>query len=377
LIHELRVHQVELEMQNEELRKAQAEIESSRSRCADLYDFAPAGYYPLDQMGIVKELNLSGAKLLGVERSLIIDKPFQVFIAPEYADTFTHHRLSVLRNVERQRCELKLVRMDKTSFYASMESIATHDDTGNSAWIRSAIVDITELKKKEQTLLESEERLKLLSLQLLNAQEEERKRIAGEVHDTLGSYLGGIRFKAEDVLKQVEKAPGAAVESLNALILMVQECNDECRRIQMDLRPPMLDDPGLRATLSWLLRNFETTYSYIRVKQEIGIEESQIPNALKIVIYRVTQETLNNVVKHSNANLVSFSLNTAHKKVELMITDNGMGFDVDEVLTKERALPGLGLASMKERTRLSGGEFSVTSSNGKGTAIHASWPISK
>ncbi len=149
LIHELQVHQVELEMQNEELRKAQAEIERSRSRYADLYDFAPAGYYTFDQTGVVKELNLTGARLLGTERTLIVDRPFQVFIDPEYADVFTRHRLSVLKNRERPSCELKLVRMDKTSFYASMESVATHDDTGNSAWIRSAIIDITELKEKE------------------------------------------------------------------------------------------------------------------------------------------------------------------------------------------------------------------------------------
>jgi signal transduction histidine kinase len=266
--------------------------------------------------------------------------------------------------------------MDKTSFYASMESIAAHDDTGNSTWIRSAVVDITELKKKEQTLLESEERLKLLSLQLLNTQEEERKRIAGEIHDTVVSSLGGMKFKAESALHQVEKAPGAAVESLNTLILMIQECIDECRRIQMDLRPAILDDLGLRAALSWFFRRFETTYSHIRVEQEIGIEDGETPNALNTVIYRVTQETLNNVVKHSKANHVFFSLKAANEKIELTITDNGKGFDVVEILTKERSFPGLGLVSMRERTRLFGGTFNVTSTEGKGTTVHASWPMS-
>ncbi len=376
LIHELRVHQVELEMQNEELRKAQVEIERSRSRYVDLYDFAPDGHFTFDQTGLVKELNLSGAKLLGIERSLIIDKPFRLFIDPEYADTFTSHRLSVSKTAERQRCELKLVRMDKTSFFASMESTATHDNTGNSAWIRSAIVDITELKQKEQTLLESEKRLKLLSLQLLNAQEEERKRIAGDIHDTVGSCLGGIRFKAEDVLNQVEKTPEAAIESLNALVLMIQECSDECRRIQMDLRPAVLDDLGLRAALSWFFRRFETTYSHIHVEQEIGIEEGEISNALKIVIFRVTQEALNNVAKHSKANHVFFSLKAAGKRIELTITDNGKGVNVDEMLAKERSFAGLGLVSMRERTRLLEGTFNITSVEGRGTTVHASWPMS-
>jgi signal transduction histidine kinase len=111
-----------------------------------------------------------------------------------------------------------------------MESIATHDEKGNSNWIQSAVMDITERKKKEQTLVESEERLRLVSLQLLNAQEEERKRIASEMHDTLGSSLSAINFKAEAALDQIQKAPGALAEALNSLIPMVHDCIDECRR---------------------------------------------------------------------------------------------------------------------------------------------------
>lgn len=375
LIHELQVHKVELEIQNEELRKAQSEIERSRSRYADLYDFGPAGHYIFDQTGLVKELNLSAAKLLGAERSLIIDKPFQVFIAPEYADAFTRHRLSVLRHGDRQRCELKLVRMDKTSFYASLESMATADEAGSSNWIRSSIMDITELKEKEQTLLESGERLKLLSAQLLNAQEEERKRIAIEIHDSLGSYLSVIKFRMENILQQSEKAPDTANDSLKALLVTVQECIEECRRIQMDLRPAALDDLGVGAALSWLFRKFGTIYPHIRIEQEIKIEEGEIPNALKIVIFRITQEALNNLAKHSKANLASVSLKASDRKIELVIKDYGMGFDADEMLGRKRSETGLGLVSMKERASLSGGSFSITSAQEKGTTIHASWPI--
>jgi signal transduction histidine kinase len=168
---------------------------------------------------------------------------------------------------------------------------------------------------------------------------------------------------------------GTLAESLKALILITRECIEECRRIQMDLRPPMLDDLGLLAALSWLLRNFETTYCSTQVTQEIGIEEGQIPRALKIVIYRVTQETLNNVVKHSQATHVPFSLKASAEKIELTIIDNGKGFDVDKTLTREKEGFGLGLANMKERTALSGGTFSIISAKGKGTTIHASWPI--
>jgi signal transduction histidine kinase len=101
---------------------------------------------------------------------------------------------------------------------------------------------------------------------------------------------------------------GTLAESLKALILITRECIEECRRIQMDLRPPMLDDLGLLAALSWLLRNFETTYCSTQVTQEIGIEEGQIPRALKIVIYRVTQETMSSSTARQLLSLFSEGL---------------------------------------------------------------------
>jgi signal transduction histidine kinase len=99
----------------------------------------------------------------------------------------------------------------------------------------------------------------------------------------------------EDVLRQTEQSAHAAVEPLRTIIPVVQESIDECRRIQMDLRPSMLDDLGLLPTLSWFCRRFKTIYSRIRIEQKIGIEEGEIPNPLKIVAYRVIQEAMNNI----------------------------------------------------------------------------------
>jgi PAS domain S-box-containing protein len=374
LIHELQVHQVELEMQNEELRKAQAEIERSRTQYADLYDFAPVGYFTFDQKGFVKELNLTAAKLLGGEREIILGKPFRIFIAPEYADVFLRHRKSILRNGQKQRCELKLVRMNQTSFYAAMESVAARDGTEHSDRIRSAVVDIDEMKKHEQAVLESEDRLRHLSLLLIHAQEDERKRIAGEIHDALGSALAGIKMMAEKALEQLEKGPDASADTLNRLILLIGESCNECRRIQTDLRPPILDDLGLAAALSWHLRNFEETYPHIRIERKIAVEEADVPATLKSTIYRLAQEALNNVAKHAEATLVFFSLKGSSKGIDLAIADNGLGFDVDEILGEREGRPGLGLKSMRERVGLTGGAFEIRSARGKGTTILASWP---
>ena len=217
--------------------------------------------------------------------------------------------------------------------------------------------------------------LRHLSTKLLSAQEGERKRIAGELHDTIGSYLGGIKFKVQDAVEQIEKTPKAATESLNTIVPVIQEAIEECRRIQMDLRPSMLDDLGLLPTLSWFFRRFETIYSGIRIEQEIGIEELEIPGHLRTVIYRVIQEAMNNITKHSQADFVYLSLRKLDDKLELTMQDNGRGFDLEKAYSQESRSRGLGLSSMRERVELSFGSFAIESSEGKGTIIRAFWPI--
>ena len=169
--------------------------------------------------------------------------------------------------------------------------------------------------------------------------------------------------------------PHAPAESLNTIIPIVQESIEECRRIQMDLRPAMLDDLGLLPTLSWFCRRFQAIYSEIRIEREIEIEEGDIPQPLKIVVFRVTQEAMNNIAKHSHANLIHMSLRKSDGRMELVLKDNGRGFDLEEVLRSDSAQRGLGLSSMRERTELSGGSFAIESADGKGTIIRARWPL--
>ena len=134
------------------------------------------------------------------------------------------------------------------------------------------------------------------------------KVIASDLHDTIGSSLVGVKYKVESALQQIRKTPEAAPESLESIIPRIHEAIDECRRIQLDLRPSMIDDLGLLPTLSWYCRTFEQTYPNIRIEQKIDIAEGDIPDPLKIVVFRVTQEAMNNIAKHSKADLVRFSL---------------------------------------------------------------------
>jgi signal transduction histidine kinase len=239
------------------------------------------------------------------------------------------------------------------------------------------LTETLEQRVKERTaaLARANEALRNLSLRLLSAHEDERKKIAGEIHDTLGACLGAIKFKIENTMQQIGESAPATSGSLRLITPVIQEGIEECRRIQMDLRPPMLDDLGLLATLSWFCRRFETIYSHIRPEQEIGIDEAEIPAPLKIVIFRVIQEAMNNVAKHSKADRVRLFLRRRNERMELILQDNGRGFNPEGVLGSENTRRGLGLTSMRERVELSGGSFAVESAEGKGTTVRASWPL--
>jgi signal transduction histidine kinase len=142
----------------------------------------------------------------------------------------------------------------------------------------------------------------------------------------------------------------------------------------MDLRPSVLDDLGLLATISWFCRRFRTIYPGIRVEQEISLQESEVNQLLKVVMFRVIQEAMNNIAKHSRASLVRLSLRKSDNRMELAVKDNGRGFVPETALDMESSERGLGLTSMRERVELSGGAFSIESRQGAGTAIRASWP---
>jgi len=222
----------------------------------------------------------------------------------------------------------------------------------------------------EKELRESENRLRHLSSQLLTVQENERKRISREIHDGLGQSLSAIKFKVEGMTQQMRGSRYKKMaESLETILPIIQESIEESRRIQMDLRPSILDDLGIIATLNWFSREFQKTYSDIHIDKKIDIQENEVPDTLKTVIYRISQEALNNIAKHSRAILIQLSLERKEDRIELIIVDNGMGFDLE---TSKR---GLGLTSMRERTELSGGTFVIESNLGKGTTIRAEWPI--
>jgi PAS domain S-box-containing protein len=150
LVHELQVHQVELEMQNEELRRVQLELENSRERFAELYDFAPVAYLTLDAEGVIREANLTAARLLGVSRELLLSRKLTAFIARESQDTFYLQRQLVFTSWTRQTCELQMHSKDGATFFAGLECIVIRDGRPNQRQWLVAFSDITASRQKQE-----------------------------------------------------------------------------------------------------------------------------------------------------------------------------------------------------------------------------------
>ena len=158
LIHELQVHQIELEMQNEELRTAQIALENIRGKYLDLYDFVPVGYFTLDRKGIILEANLTGVRLLGIEKKSLINRPLSRFVCREDADTLYLHINRVFENADKQTCEVRIVRKDGSEFPAQLDGMAIQDGEGQLSQCRIVITDFTDRKRAEEALRESERR---------------------------------------------------------------------------------------------------------------------------------------------------------------------------------------------------------------------------
>jgi len=230
-----------------------------------------------------------------------------------------------------------------------------------------------ELEEANRILLDKERTLRSLSNRILSAHEEERKRISRELHDSISSSLTAIKLSLENSLSQSKELSGPLSNSLKILVASLSETIDETRRIMSDLRPSVLDDLGLVTAIEWFCRKFRTTYSNIHIEQLLEIDRKRMPEPLKIAVFRIIQEALQNIAKHSRAEFVDVILKENAGQIELLIEDNGIGFDPEAILAREQG--GLGLSIMRERTELSGGSFEIKSIAGKGTAIRALWPF--
>ena len=205
------------------------------------------------------------------------------------------------------------------------------------------------------------------------AQESERQRIARDLHDETGQSLTAIGMGLRGLSGKLAPRNKEAMGTLHKLESLTADSLQELQRLISDLRPSHLDDLGLSATLRWYAGKIQE-HSTIRIRVDIVGEEHNVDDAMKITVFRIIQESLNNIIKHAQASHVNIYLCFEEKNVCIEVRDNGIGFDLDYVKQKRTNRPSLGLAGMEERAALLGGTVTVQSRPDYGTEVKALIP---
>ena len=223
---------------------------------------------------------------------------------------------------------------------------------------------------------DAEADLKRVAYGLLRTQEAERMRVALELHDEVAPIVIMVKYMIEDAVGRL--GPEAAVESgkiLNDAAARLRDVISELRRISTDLRPKLLDDLGLLPTLEWYCRGVEEACSGVSVECNLAAAESQIPEALKLDLFRIAQEALSNVIAHANARRAKLSLHASMNELILLIEDDGEGFDLGTASSKRDGGLNLGLQSIRKRVEATGGRLLLESAGQRGTRIGGAWRL--
>jgi len=224
-----------------------------------------------------------------------------------------------------------------------------------------------------KALKASEARLQNLSSKLILTQEEERKQLAVELHDGIGQSLTAVKYSVDNVLLNLDNPRIDAREAIRAASGIIKDSIADVRRMQVELRPRILDELGIIATINWFCREFRSIYSHLALEINVGVKENQISDQLKPAVFRIIQEAFNNAAKYCEGDTISLCFIEDKEYLVLEIRDNGIGFDLEEVLSSRELNRGLGLDSMRERAELCGGHLDILSRPGGGTTVRGTW----
>ena len=369
LAHDLYVHKVELEVQNEELREAQMYLEQARDRYADLYDFAPVGYVTFDSKGFIQEINLMGAAMLGGDRKELVGKPFSSWLTKSGRKAFHGHLEHVCSSTTQFMVELELETQAVERHFIQLISTVHGSSELPSPGCRSGIIDITYRKHQEEELHHSRQILREMASHHESVREDERKRLAREIHDELGQSLTALRLEVSSMDVKFSHLDPAIRTKMESMLESIDRTIGFVRNMATELRPALLD-VGLVPALEWLLEKFHERTS-IDYDLDVSDEDLTVANKLATAIFRIVQESLTNVIRHAQATVVLVTLLENDSGLELIVKDNGLG--IDRNARKKRG--SFGLVGIEERVLMLGGELVIESKPGKGTTLKISLPV--
>src|SRR6202795_1839014 len=347
--------------------------------------------FMLDVQGHISSWNTGAARIKGYGVSEIIGKHFSIFYPEEDIRAGKPAReLEVAAKEGRFEDEGWRLRKDGSRFWANVIITAIRDDVGTligfgkvtrdfteRIWanevLRKEIIERTETQRK---LHDSEKSLRQLSLRLLQTQDEERRRIGRDLHDSVGQYLVGLKMKVDSLKSSAERGQPRDSRELAECSQLIEEAISEVRTISYLLYPPMLEELGLKSAVPWYLEGF-TKRSGIKTMFEVSPAFDRIPGDLELALFRVLQESLTNVHRHSGSPRATVRLLTENRCVLLQIIDEGSSTQSKNWENRTQdwmGALGVGLRGMNERVRQLGGSLELSSVQG-GTTVTATLPI--
>jgi PAS domain S-box-containing protein len=380
LVYLLQVHQVELEHQNEELRIAHEELEVSRNKYVNLFDFSPTPYFTLDPHGIIKESNLSASKMFGVDRNKLIGKRFDTFIPIDERDVFNSFIKAVFNSSTKHSCEFSMINKDKLEFHVLLEGLELEDSLGSEKKCQVALIDLTEYRRVENSLIKTNEELNALN----TTKDKFFSIIAHDLKSPFQSLLGFSETLATEI----------DIMSNEEIALFSKGLNDDLRNIY-GLLDNLLQWSIIQRNM--LEHNPENVNLYDQVSKIIGIADQgakkkniTIFNKIEsgtfvyadiVMIRSVIQNLIINAIKFTQAGgqIVVSSIEKSHL-VEVSVEDTGIGIDpklihglfsFDTIITTNGTAgekgTGLGLPLCKEFVERNEGKIWVESEPGKGS----------
>ena len=361
-------------MQNEELRRSQEQLDVSKARYFDLYDLAPVGYLTLSNKKIIREINLSAATMLGVDRSELVKEPISMILPRDDQNLFYQHLKKCVEECTPQNWEMRLLRNDSSLFWAHLQvSLAKNGEY----WI--VLQDITERKRAAEERIKSAEHLSALNRQLraLNEHlhtvvEQERLAISRDIHDDLGQNLTIMKLDLNWLRKNIPDESSESHKRLNEMHECVEQFKTKVQRIAANLRPPLLDNMGLAVAIEWQVAEFRKHSGltcFMLLNEDIEILDMKTSTT----VIRIIQEGLTNIARHAGATEANISLCKDAGGLLLEISDNGSGITPQQINSPK----AYGLMGMQERARNCYGELKISGSLACGTTLTLLIPLDR